>query len=413
MLSERGVNRLLLKTSISLGAIECAPKDGCLRDKTGFTSITGDRFREVRPFSVAFRADASLLIGNGHVMRCLTLADALKRRGARTVFIGRRQRGDLLDLLGRHGHEVLVLPQVTAPVAQGDVDALAHASWLGADWQTDAADTLRVIGQYFFDWLVVDHYAIDHRWERLLRPHCRHLMAIDDLADRRHDCDLLLDQNLGRVRDDYASLVPAEATLLLGPAYALLRPEFPLLRTLSLSRREVPESAALLVTMGGVDKDNVTADVLRVLASVELPESLRIEVVLGPHAPHLAEVKALAAEMPRPARVFAGDADMAGLMAECDLAIGAAGSTAWERCCLGLPSIQYVLADNQRSIAAALERAGAAVTVTTARLPEVLKTLLVREGAAERVRCMANRASALTDGLGVLKVIDRINGSLE
>lgn len=377
------------------------------------TILHGGCLRKGKAGSVVFRADASLQIGNGHVMRCLTLADALKRQGARTVFIGRRQHGDLLDLLGRHGHEVLVLPQLTAPVARGDVDALAHASWLGVDWQTDAADTLCVIGQDVFDWLVVDHYAIDHRWERLLRPHCRHLMAIDDLADRRHDCDLLLDQNLGRVRDDYASLVPAEATLLLGPAYALLRPEFASLRTLSLSRREVPESAALLVTMGGVDKDNVTADVLKVLASIELPESLRIEVVLGPHAPHLAEVKALAAEMPRPARVFAGDADMAGLMAECDLAIGAAGSTAWERCCLGLPSLQYVLADNQLSIATALERAGAAFTVTTARLPEALRAFLTDEGAAERVRCMSSRASALTDGQGVSKVIDRINGSLE
>lgn len=376
------------------------------------TTLRGGCLRRSKAGSVAFRADASLLIGNGHVMRCLTLADALKRQGARTVFIGRRQRGDLLDLLGRHGHEVLALPQVTAPVAQGDADALAHASWLGADWQTDAADTLRVIGQDVFDWLVVDHYAIDHRWEGLLRPHCRHLMAIDDLADRRHDCDLLLDQNLGRVRDDYASLVPAEATLLLGPAYALLRPEFAALRTLSLSRREAPESTALLVTMGGVDKDNVTADVLKVLASIELPESLRIEVVLGPHAPHFSDVRALVAEMPRPARVFAGDADMARLMAECDLAIGAAGSTAWERCCLGLPSLQYVLAENQRSIATALERAGAAFTVTTARLPEALKAFLTDEGAAERVRCMSSRASALADGQGVSKVLGRIDGNL-
>lgn len=346
-------------------------------------------------------------------MRCLTLADALKRRGARTVFIGRRQRGDLLDLLARSGQEVLVLPPVTAPVAQDDPDAPAHAPWLGADWQTDAADTLRVIGQEVFDYLVVDHYAIDRRWERLLRPHCCRLMVIDDLADRRHDCDLLLDQNLGRAREDYASLVPAGATLLLGPAYALLRPEFAALRTLSLSRREAPESAALLVTMGGVDKNNVTADVLKVLASIELPESLRIEVVLGPHAPHLSEVRALAAEMPRPARVFAGDADMARLMAECDLAIGAAGSTAWERCCLGLPSLQYVLADNQRSIATALEMAGAAFTVTTAGLPEALRAFLTDEGAAaERFRCMSSRASALADGQGVLKVLGRIDGNL-
>lgn len=347
-------------------------------------------------------------------MRCLTLADALKRRGARTVFIGRRQHGDLLDLLARHGHEVLALPEVTAPIAQDEVpDALSHASWLRAEWQTDAADTQRVIGAEVFDWLIVDHYAIDCRWERLMRPHCRRLMAIDDLADRRHDCDLLLDQNLGRAREDYAPLVPLEATLLLGPTYALLRPEFAALRASSLSRRKVSGVAALLVTMGGVDKDNVTAGVLRVLASIELPESLRIEVVLGPHAPHVSDVRALAAEMPRPTRVFAGDADMARLMAECDLAIGAAGSTAWERCCLGLPSIQYVLSDNQRSIAAALEAAGAACSVTTARLAEAMKTFFTEVGAVERVRGMVSRASALTDGQGALKVVDRIDGGLE
>jgi len=186
-------------------------------------------------------------------------------------------------------------------------------------------------------------------------------MVIDDLADRPHDCDLLLDQSLGREAADYAGLLPPAATPLIGPGYALLRPEFARLRAASLARRERPVLRKLLVTMGGVDKDNATGRVLDALASCTLPDAVEITVVMGPQAPWLSEVRAQAAAMPVPTKVLVGVRDMAALMAESDLAIGGGGMTSIERCVLGLPTIIVIQAENQIRQAKDLERAGAAV----------------------------------------------------
>lgn len=233
-----------------------------------------------------------------------------------------------------------------------------------ASQEIDADETLATLAEVApLDWLVADHYALDEHWERRLRTACEHLMVIDDLANRTHACDLLLDQNLGRIESDYTSLVPRHCIRLIGPRFALLRPEFGQWRPLSLQRRESPRLQRLLITMGGVDKDNVTCKVLQVIAAAPLPATMAITVVLGFGAPWLDEVRALAATMTQPTEVLAGVHHMAQLMTESDLAIGAAGSTSWERCCLGLPCIQLVLAENQQEAAAALARQEAVWTL--------------------------------------------------
>ena len=360
---------------------------------------------------IVFRADASREIGTGHVMRCLTLADALRERGARCIFICREHKGNLIDLIAQHGHKVHSLPQTAREVKPEDSD-LAHASWLGTGQETDATDTLHELGEGVVDWIIVDHYALDHRWEQALRPSCKQIMVIDDLADRRHDCDLLLDQNLGRSEQDYRGLVTSNTRMMIGPQYALLRPEFAQWREYSLGRRDHPQLQSLLITMGGVDKGNATGQVLDALKSCELSPDLHINVVMGSNAPWLTDVQQQAAHMPCPTKVLTGINNMAQLMADSDLAIGAAGSTSWERCCMGLPALLLVLADNQRDIARKLDRLGAAFLVKepgtlSKEIKRGLKWILSDNHFAD----MSTTASELVDGLGVRRVIEHMGQS--
>jgi UDP-2,4-diacetamido-2,4,6-trideoxy-beta-L-altropyranose hydrolase len=351
---------------------------------------------------IAFRTDASLQIGTGHVMRCLTLADALREKGARCTFVCRPHSGHLLDMIDHRGHHAVALPSLATTTNRMPADPV-HAAWLGSDWQTDAQQTREALGAQCVDWLVVDHYALDQRWEQVLRPYCQNLMVIDDLADRMHDCDALLDQNLGRSPQDYDGLLKPHAATYIGPQYALLRPEFAHLRSQSLARRVEPQLKHLLITMGGVDKDNATGQVLQALTACHLPSDLRITVVMGPHAPWLAEVKQQSAQMPWPTEVLVAVSYMAQLMVDGDLCIGAAGATSWERCCLGLPTIICVLAANQREIAASLESVGAALALDVQQLgmQTKLSDLMVDQNKLHRLgKC----AAEVADGLGAERI---------
>lgn len=362
---------------------------------------------------VVFRADASLQIGTGHVMRCLTLADALKATGAECHFICREHSGNLIGFIRDKGYSVHALLQTETleddPLT-GELPPLAHAIWLGASQQQDAEQCGAVLASLQPDWLIVDHYALDVRWEAALSPYYRRLLVIDDLADRHHHCDVLLDQTFGRNTDDYRSLVPASCTLLCGSQYALLRPEFSALRPYSLQRRENPNLEHLLITMGGVDKDNATGLVLETLRTSELPEQCRITVVMGATAPWLANVRQQAADMPWATTVKVNVSNMAQLMADSDLAIGAAGATSWERCCLGLPTIMLVLAENQQQIAINLEQSKAAYVIAENQGVDVTlpRLLAPRVMSSAQLMLMGQAAADILDGQGVAAVIQHL-----
>lgn len=367
---------------------------------------------------VAFRADASLQIGTGHVMRCLTLADALQELGASCSFVCRPHQGHLLALVAQRGHQALALPELQEG-AQPNRNGTAHGHWLGTDWATDAQDTQEALssrtGGQLVDWLVVDHYALDARWEEALRPQAKRIMVIDDLADRPHACDLLLDQTFGRQAADYMPFVTDGCTLLCGAQYALLRPEFAALRQYSLRRRAQPALKELLITMGGVDKDNVTGAVMRGLQNCLLPEDCRLTVVMGQTAPWMKDVQDLSRQMPRPTQVLVGVDNMAKLMADSDLAIGAAGATSWERCCLGVPSIMLVVAENQLEVAKGLEEAGAALLCLTGQA--LSKQLAVQLGKLcsdiEQVALLSKAAAKVANGTGTGAVLARMGSRLE
>ncbi|MTI97167.1 MAG: UDP-2,4-diacetamido-2,4,6-trideoxy-beta-L-altropyranose hydrolase [Marinobacter adhaerens] len=363
-----------------------------------------------RALTVAFRADASTLIGSGHVVRCLTLADALAEAGARCYFVMRQEPGNLKDAVRRRGHHVMILPSVESGESASSSESVPpHAAWLGVSWEADASDTLQALEGIELDWLVVDHYALDHRWESEVVGCCRRLMAIDDLADRKHECDLLLDQNLGRDLHDYDGLVPGRIRRLIGSDYALLRPEFRRARAMSLEARQTREPGNILVSMGGVDATNVTGDVLRVLDTIEAVFAHRVTVVLGAACPHIDEVIQKAESMRLDARVVVNANNMAELMSQADIAIGAAGGSAWERCCLGLPSLLVVMADNQRPGAEALERAGASLSLGWPdAIEETLPRAMREVFAPGRLLEMSQNSAAICDGLGVRRVADAL-----
>ena len=354
---------------------------------------------------VVFRTDSSVQIGTGHVMRCLTLADALRLKGVDCMFICRSHTGHLINLINQRGHHAVMLGEHESQTVEVTRDALAHAAWLGTDWTTDANDTQRAIGSGKVDWLVVDHYALDHRWEKAMRPFCNQLMVIDDLADRIHDCDLLLDQNLGQSAEDYRQLVLTHTNTLIGPRYALLRPEFAVLREESLERRKQSKLQHLLITLGGVDKDNLTSKVLQTLRICNLPTDLRITVVMGSHAPWLQNVQAIAATMPRLTQVLVNTNNMARLMTESDLAIGAAGGTAWERCALGLPTVLFASAENQRNGANALKKLGAVILIEK---HDQMQDVFTNQLTHQKLKKMSKSASKISDGIGTTRVLSHL-----
>jgi len=356
---------------------------------------------------IAFRTDASLEIGTGHVMRCLTLARALRRAGASCRFVTRAHPGHMGDRIAAEGFDVTVLsaPNGLAPEAPP-----LHAHWAGVEWAQDAAETRDALDGAP-DWLVIDHYALDARWQRAVCPSGTRRMVIDDLADRPHDCDLLLDQNLGHAAGDYDGLVPDRCTRLMGPRHALLRPEFAERRAAALADRAGRGLKRLMISMGGIDGVDATSAVLGALRDAPLPPDLRISVIMGSRAPALEKVRALAQSMPRPTEVVVDVDDMAARMAAADLAIGAGGGTTWERCCLGLPSIIVETAENQSGIADAMARAGAGLAPGGLHAPgfaQALSEAVAEAGDPARLEALSMAAAGICDGDGAARVLSKL-----
>ena len=312
---------------------------------------------------ILIRCDASLLIGSGHVIRCRTLARELERRGAAVTFLCRRQPGDLINLLEQE-FSVLALPEQSLVDCLGLESRELYAAWLGCDQDLDAAQCLEVLAQSGFEtpnWLITDHYGLDVHWEAQLLDGLTtttgppKLLVIDDLADRQHQADFLLDQNFfGEVTHHrYKNLVPLHCIQFLGPHYALLGPEYAQLHPLVPPRHQLKR---VLLFFGGVDPDFLTGRSLEALMDPALAD-IAVDVVLGHQSPHRLAVEKIVATRPH-TTLYAPQPSLAGLIARADLAIGAGGASIWERSCLGLPSLVVAIAANQRPFSEALDHAG-------------------------------------------------------
>jgi UDP-2,4-diacetamido-2,4,6-trideoxy-beta-L-altropyranose hydrolase len=351
---------------------------------------------------VAFRTDASHHIGAGHVTRCLSLAEGLKTLGIEIIFICRSLSGNLISYIEERKFNVLKLPKPHSPDEHG-LDSFEMQ--LAVNWIQDAEQTCELIKEKSIDWLVVDHYEIDADWENTLRPYVKKIMVIDDLANRTHTCDLLLDQNLNRLSAHYNSLVEPSTKKLMGSEFALLRSEFAELRPSALIKRKETKIKRILVTMGGMDRNNFTEDVLTTLNKCAIPEELQVTVVLGVNSPWITRLMEIAKGMNATTNILVDVKDMARLMLESDLAIGGAGSTSWERCCLGLPSLVMIMAENQRHGAEALKAAGAAIVIKElSELERFFNFSLRTNDSLNKFQIMSKRAFEVSDGLGVMRV---------
>jgi len=352
---------------------------------------------------IAIRTDASHQIGTGHFMRCFTLAKKIKQYGSEVHFICRNLPEHLLKLLRDYEIPCIFLDKNATNDFAG---YLKHSRWLGTSQEIDAAETINKLSHNFWDWMIIDHYAIDMRWESIVRSIVKKIMVIDDLADRNHDCDILLDQNFYEdLESRYYGKVPKNCRLFLGPRYALLRDEFELWRQKKILRTKNIEK--ILVFFGGVDELNYTGQAIRVLT--KLKKSLAIDVVIGERHPMKEHVKKYCRD--HKYSCFIETDAMAQLMANADLAIGAGGSTSWERCCLGLPSLIFSLADNQTKIATSLHLINAGIYMGIANKSSILsieKKVIELLNAPNMCLEISKNASSLVDGLGSSRVCEAI-----
>ena len=355
---------------------------------------------------VTFRTDGSLQIGTGHVIRCLTLANALREKGAKCQFVCRDYQGHLMDNIRSHGFEVHKLPK---PDVKDSFDShLAHARWLGVDWLVDAQQTLWVLLGAQSDWLIVDHYALDYRWEFIMQQVCKRMMVIDDLADRQHFCDLLLDQNYGSSAQRYSGLISANCTQLHGPEFALIKPIYAQRRAKQGIRRD--EIKKVFVYFGGgSDPLDLNGMAIRAFQDAALM-NIDLDIVVGAGFSRIEELRATAAKRGR-TRIHTQLSDLSELMINADLAVGAGGATTWERCCLGLPSIVISVAENQKSGCDALasddliQYLGCASETNIKMLREHVLQILAKP---KRLRELSERSMRLVDGKGVTKVVEAL-----
>lgn len=323
---------------------------------------------------VVFRADASDRIGAGHVSRCLALADELAGRGASVRFLCRDLPGHAGMSLSRSGYRVDWLADVPDADQPGGQEADARACAGMLDRAAPA------------DWLIVDHYRLDAPWERAMRPYAGHVMAIDDLANRAHACDVLLDHNfVAGYEQRYAPHVPAHCLCLLGPRYALLRPEFDAAR----GHRKPPMAPPrrLLVSFGGSDPTGETEKTLEALLGLARP-GLACDVIVGEQNPRGEAIRALAARVPG-AVVHVQPRNLAEIVAAADLAIGACGVSALERCYLGVPQLVVVVVDNQAASALALAGIGAVVSLGHAQAVDAAAIAAALSGILDRPERLA------------------------
>ena len=299
-----------------------------------------------------FRCDASTTIGSGHIMRCLTLANYMKELGWTCIFSTFPETLKAAPALVNSGYEVI------AP------NALKHC-----------------------DVMVVDHYELSAPDETAFRASAKKIIVIDDLADRSHDCDVLLDQTYGRVANDYKDLTPKNAAILTGSEYALLRPEFQKLRPTSLKRRDLSQ--------GKIERV--------LIAILQTNLNLTVDVVIGGGNPHLESLRQQIKSMGPDIHLHVNVSNMAALMVQADLAIGAGGTTSWERACLGLPTLLIEIAGNQKTISANLHAQGVVINlgwhenITTSNIADALRDLRQSQ---KLVLKMSQRARELCSGDG-------------
>ena len=363
------------------------------------------------PRRIAFRTDAALWIGSGHVIRCATLAQELRRVGAEVHFICRELPGNFCAWLRNQGFAVITLAPATEPLPPPAAGIYPeYIAWLGVPLEQEireSQDALRNLGH--LDWIVVDHYALDATWEIAMTQVAQHIMAIDDLANRTHHCTLLLDQNLQSTQTRYSNLLSTDTRQLIGPRFALLPPKFSELRVGPEKPKKIIKH--LLIFMGGVDAEDITSKVMACIDFAKLSTQFKVAVVIGAGHPKRDHISTACSKLPL-VTLHIQTSKMAELMATADLMVGSPGTTTWERCCLGLPAILLSVAPNQRQngLLIAKRRAGIYLGDATDSNISKLTTLLPRLiNHPTLISKLAANAYHLVDGQGTCRTRIALN----
>lgn len=340
-----------------------------------------------RKKTMAIRADASPSIGVGHIVRCVALAEAWIDLGGAAILVACGSRPALDALSGE------------IPLCWLGTEA-ANASDDGRKFLAAALEAGATVA-------VIDSYRHSAEWETEMRRAGLTVLAIDDLASRQHDCDFILDSSITADEGEYyRDKVPDRAVRLLGSSYVLLRRMF---RQARFRPRSAGPVRRLMISFGGTDPQNRTSAALDAVESVGIAD-VAIHVVVSSSGAHVSTLRQRIAACPH-VRLHVDTRDIAGLMAAADLAIGAAGLSAWERCRAGLPTLMVEVADNQRGVAEQLRASGvvrmvpgegAAFVANLARaLVDALADATWRSGASRR-------AMELVDGEGAHRVASRL-----
>jgi len=360
--------------------------------------------------NIVFRSDASLVLGSGHTIRCLTLAEQLRAQGARVTFLQKNAPGDLIDFIKGKGYRVYSLKSTNGGIALNVMDP-DHGEPSGESWREDARQTQEALVGHLrkTDWLVVDHYNLDRKWETQMKSYARHIMVIDDLFDRPHDCNLLLDQNLHKPEErPYSGLVPESCKLLLGTRFALLRPEFS--KSGKNLRSRDGSIRRLFIYFGAVDPENLTGRALEAFKMLA-DDTLCVDIVVGEANPRWKGIREECNSLSK-VTLHGWVDNIEELMSQADLAIGAGGTTTWERCRLGLPTLIVSIARNQDSNSENMGSLGAAVflgrssQVTEQRILEGIQKCLQDKSL---MISMSEKGRNLVDGGGCDRVIAEMN----
>ncbi|EFI69160.1 pseudaminic acid biosynthesis-associated protein PseG [Lysinibacillus fusiformis ZC1] len=351
---------------------------------------------------IVFRVDGSVEIGAGHVMRCLTLAKELKQQGYDIRFISRKAVGDMAGLVESNGFIVYSLPYIEKNLWK----------YIEENWEEDACATIHAFENAHVELLIVDHYSIDEKWESTLRPYVEKIMVIDDLANRKHSCDILLDQNYyvdKQIR--YVSLIPDYCLKLLGPKYAILRNEF--IDYINLVK-PIKDLKRLLLFMGGSDPTNETEKILQYILPIINEHKIIVDVVVGGINSNRERIKNICSEN-KYINYYCQIDNMAEMMVKADFCIGAGGATTWERCALGLPTATVIIAENQRKITEDVSAYGACIFMGDIKgitKEHVQLTILNAKYNISKLNEMSKLGCNLVDGKGTQRVIKEIQNVL-
>lgn len=357
---------------------------------------------------VYVRADSSKYMGSGHVMRCLTLADGLKENGAQVEFICRDLPGNLSDLISERGYKVRFLA-FGAENYQQENYTDEYAFWLAVPWKQDVQETLSAI-KGTCNLLIVDHYGLDYRWQSQLRVKAEKIMVIDDLANRQHDCDYLLDHNFYvDAEERYDQLVPRNCVQLVGPQYALIRPEIVEARKWREQHYSFPnkERFNCLVFMGGSDTPNCTQKIVDTLLS---HDNIRnIKVVVGENNPN---IQALQTRYKCLAKVdlLVHPPHYYKLLAMSDFVIGAGGVSVLERLCIRVPQYVFQVADNQKEICENIEHSKSGVFIGDIHVySSFIKLQSSKLWNLTHLLTLSNAGESIIDGDGIKRVVDYVS----